>query len=445
MISHSSFAASICSDLAAHTCAPGEKHDGTGTTKLAEPLAFMNQEFDRIRPRLAADFTKLISDSPDLRGLAIKAYGFNNEEACKSTSRSSNCIGLIVDRLIESYKLIEFKGLLMNSASFFTGDSFATNKLLEDAKYQKVVSRIAAEQVKLVPKSLLERVEKVMFPQVKSLLVARIRSLSIDETTRSQIIKKLEAVDFEIGDCYTQSKEISISPAFAPDAFYEPNRNSFYICLGFFKASDSEFNIAYIMAHELAHSLDPCQITDGENTAPIAQRKSDPEVDDTYLKKNFLKCLRSEDSVAAKRTGPDFVPFPSGAADYRVYNDTARLCARDNLNEAVPDWFAAEVIGEYAEKYLPNLSKEQKAAGFSNILRATCNETIAPGAQHLPSNSRINGILLVQPKIRQQMGCAAEAPKRYCDIDDPSSLLEKPKKEKPQKRGPEKSKNKAVK
>ncbi len=443
----SSFAASICTDLAAHTCAQREPDDGTGKSKLVDPLSFINSELARIRPRLVTEFTKLISGSTgaELRALAIQAFNFEEEKACLPSSNNSNCVSLLVDRMIESYKLKEFGREVMSDAYFFSGDSIATGRLLSDTRYFAVVKKIAEEQKALVPQTLLENIEKNIFPKTKDLLKARIKSMSISSAQKVAMLEKIDSATYEGANCESLQDDASgIAPAFIPNAFYNPETNSFQFCLGYLRISDSEFNIVHTIAHELSHSIDPCRISEGDIVAPASQRKSDAKVDDTYLKKNFLKCLRSKESIGAKRLQDD-TPMPMSATEALVYNDTHRLCGGDELNEAVPDWFAAEVVAEYSEIYFKNLTRTQKQAGFANILRPTCNETRFDGSQHPKSTDRLNGLILVQPKIRTEMGCVGDAPKRYCDIDNPASLVAHPKKEKPLKHGSQKSKNKAVK
>ncbi len=441
IISHRSYAVSICSDLAAHTCAKGEPSDGTGKTKLIDPLGFVNAEIARIRPRLVSDFKFLISGTygAELRALAIQAYNFEDENACKPPNNNRNCISLIVDRMIESYKLKEFGPEVMSDASFFSGDSFATGKLMIDERYLSVVSRIAEEQKSLVPSALLTKVEKEIFPKTKELLKSRIRSMSIKPAEKTRMLEKIEATKYDGSDCSEVTDTTGIAPAFLPNAFYNPAKNSFKFCLGYFRASDSEFNIVHTIAHELSHSIDPCQFSDGSSIAPFTQRKSNAEVEDTYLRKNFLSCLRSKHSVGAKHLRDD-TPMPISSTESLVYNDTQRLCGGDELIEAVPDWFAAEVLADYSESYFEKLTKKQKQRGFSNTLRATCRETRNDGSQHPKSRDRINGLLLVHPKIRAQMGCIGDAPKRYCDIDNLESL-----KAKPLKSGFKETNNKAVK
>ncbi len=444
--SQRSLAVSICSDLAAHTCAEGQPNDGTGTSVLSDAVGYYNYQINRLDPRIKSNFVSMLSGDKAkvLRSNALVAYGFEQEPACVPSSDTEKCLSLLGDQLIETYKVQEF-GRNFLSGFYMPVNAEAVLKIVGSDEYKALAKKLLDEQNNSIPKARLDKIEKVIFPRTKALLIARIQSLPIGERDRARMLSKVESIRYRGLDCLMSGADqmTEIARAFIPNAQYDPTQNSFGICGGYLNMSTSEFNLVHTIAHEISHSIDPCNFSERNKVAPLKNRISNERVDDTYLRKNFLRCLRSKDSAEAK-TFDEFQADATIEDGERVYNDTARYCGSEQSGETVADWFAAEIVGEYSEKHFATLSKDQKQIGIANILRPACYEN-RPDQNHPGTTNRLNGILLVQPKIRSQMGCVGDAPKRYCDIDNPASLQGNLPKEKPLKSGSQKSKNKAVK
>jgi hypothetical protein len=442
IFANQSIAASICSDLAAQTCAQGEHNDGTGVSSLTAPFDFMNSEILRINPKLKIEFSRILSGNAgaDLRQLAITAYKFEQEPDCQNTGDNVNCLDLISDQMFNTYIARQFGGVSQTRVAL-SNSALAELHLVSDLRYLQIEKSIADEQKALVPKSIIKNIEQNVYPKVLALLKARIRSLPIAHKQKNSILNKIGSVKFAGADCTAVGAANSqLAQAFLPNAFYNPENNTFAFCLGYLRISTSEFNIVHTIAHELSHSIDPCSISSKTSVVPVSKKFSNTKIDDSYLRKNFISCLRSSRSAGAKHFQDD-APLATNPAEGSAYNDTARLCGKDQINETVADWFAAEIVSEYSENHLTNLSVAQKQAGFANIMRPTCLEVLETEDRHPSAVDRINGILLTQPKLRAQMGCDGDVPnKNYCSLDNPELL-----KEKPLKSGSESEKNRAVK
>jgi hypothetical protein len=100
------------------------------------------------------------------------------------------------------------------------------------------------------------------------------------------------------------------------------------------------------------------------------------------------------------------------------------FCSNDQIGESFADWMAAEVLPNYMEQNY-KLTTQQYQYGYGNARRLICriSENASQsrannGDDHPLIEDRINRILLMNPKVRQQMGCAPSVSDRvYCDAD----------------------------
>ena len=226
-----------------------------------------------------------------------------------------------------------------------------------------------------------------------------------------------------------------------------------------------------MIAHELAHAIDPCYITKGpsDTSFKYPKGKTYEETQEFYPVPSLISCLRGENSVGARASMLEqtntygessdlgWPPSPN-VEDYRekseikvikvssdmgstensgdlVPNDQgdpvfSSFCNSDQINETVSDWWAAEVLTEYMADHHKDLKPRQFRNGYSNVFRGDCagppmlqntgghdhGAYYGSFAVHPPMKSRINNLLLVNPRIRKQMGCQGKHQKFvYCD------------------------------
>jgi hypothetical protein len=205
------------------------------------------------------------------------------------------------------------------------------------------------------------------------------------------------------------------------------------MCRGYFNNSTSEFSLAHTIAHELAHSIDPCSLSLGQQDSRIHYplQATQGEVEKTYPLSGVLGCLRSGNSVRAQQKWANpgkhpETPFVTNVMSFPFCNRS------DQVTESVADWFAAEVLPTYISRHFPKLTPTQLQDGYSNVWRDDCSipkgfpsyEYLNPPApssysdideEHPPLAVRVNRILLVNPEIRKQLGCTRPHSKNiYC-------------------------------
>src|SRR5262249_12462577 len=84
------------------------------------------------------------------------------------------------------------------------------------------------------------------------------------------------------------------------NAFYNPYAPGIYVCGGFGVGNLSEFRLAQAIGHELAHSIDPCNLASGPRDFSFHYKgKTLKEAQEEYPVHGLLKCLRGLRSVGA--------------------------------------------------------------------------------------------------------------------------------------------------
>ncbi len=278
----------------------------------------------------------------------------------------------------------------------------------------------------------------------------------------------MDAIEYKGTDChklttYRGSDSPSLARIFIPNAYYDEAANTFRYCNGYLLHNQSEFAMATTIAHELAHSIDPCWIAQGPSdytfkySAPTDIERSENE----FPFKNLIQCLRSKESVGAERLsnaplmpaappkpGPP-KPAPPKPISHDIKTDRipdtddwestvknasnasekgsvikSPFCKEDQIGESFSDWVSAELLPQYIASNFPDLSTDQYRIGFSNAHRGECSLRHPKRSRdsvrlHPPWEKRTDKILLVQPEVRKKMGCAEEPPDGsvYCKVD----------------------------
>ena len=176
----------------------------------------------------------------------------------------------------------------------------------------------------------------------------------------------------------------------------------------------SEFQIAFVIAHELSHSIDPQGIQSGPSdyaltyATPKAGQATGPAATIAFIQNQYplpktLACLRTKESVGAS-LHPLF-GWKQGAFSY------------DQITETFADWMGAETLAAYAATELARLTPQQKRMGFANAMRGFSFAPRSGWEVHPNWDVRANRILMVNPEVRKQMGCVnpIPAPAVYCD------------------------------
>ena len=375
----------VCTNLSAQTCAEGERNDGTGVSLLADSKEFVRQEFKRMEPLMNETFGAMLNtpQGAKLKTLAADACRLG---AAPTSSQLVACFGRLYRTTEENPQLGNLYDENSSEAKLFNAE-FAL-QLVQEPTYLKAANEVSRRNLITIPQDLVTKIEKQIFPDVQEILKKRISRLPIDEQTRAALTKKISTIKFGGIQCQPDSfldgtiinYSTRLGESLFPNAHYDNNQNRFEICPAFLRYTTSEFDLAATIAHELAHSIDPCRMGGGPmeiSKRSIANAKSDKEIENEYLRKNFISCFRSPASIGAKEFRPIDPPV-EGADEDMIADDLNRLCHDDQINETISDWFAAEALAEYIPmrnaRVRPPLTEAQVRTGVSNVYRTFCSK-----------------------------------------------------------------------
>lgn len=448
----------LCSDLATFTCAVGEYDDGTGVSQGREALVRTQAEARaRAETRLRQGFTEVLGNPEKayFREIALGVSGLRGAPDCRN-STSSRCVELLARSLTEKSlnRIFPPEGGMGFPMPPMGGNFQELSYLISSPDFLEVESAEAMRlRGELTDPAFTQKISTEIFPEVRRQLVSVLSSRITDPRLRENLLMKINAIRFEGSDCEMGGGlggGPSLSGILTPNAFYNSQSNTFRFCNGFLIADRSEFKIANVIAHELAHAIDPCNIANGPASVTFQYQASErPAMEAENPFAPVLACLRSPESVGAKipsMTNPwglgiGLPPSPEGGEGEEsapkeespegslggVFDMGAGpalnpFCGGDQIGESFSDWLAAEVTPRYMRARHPRLTQDQFRNGYSNIFRGMCPQPSAnpmmgmgPGV-HPEVRDRVNKIILAQPEIRRQMGCQDDpAPvPRYC-------------------------------
>ena len=157
----------------------------------------------------------------------------------------------------------------------------------------------------------------------------------------------------------------------------------------FFYSSKSVFNLVFTIAHELAHSIDPCEARNARLSFPSYDR-----IKGCFLRNGF---------IATRKTRSE--------------------CGKnDQLSEIFADWIAVQITVDAIAVLGAQFTAEQKLNAAMNSVRDLCDEEDSSVELdfefHPRPEVRINQIFGMNPAVRNIVGCqpVAEAPP-YCSFE----------------------------
>jgi hypothetical protein len=430
----------LCQDLYRLSCAAGEYDDGTGISQGGSSLEDKVASFKtQASTLLKAKYENLLSegDSAYVRELALAAYGLKDTSFCEAAT-SKTCISLLAKNMAD-----------LSLKRMFAQNTYAYGKavqapgvqdldlLVSNSRFKEAEKAVSQDMQKKIKSLTIDekKISDEIFPKVKSLIIDLIEKRVADPATKDLLRKKISSITYNGSSCGVTGafdSGPSLTALLVPNAFYDPNANSFQFCNGFLLMSNSEFMLAHVIAHELSHSFDPCWITKGPSTTAFTYPSLDLKTsEETYPFKDVISCLRTPESVEAKSAedlmksmqssygggmgGSVPMGYGIGSAPQVVHP----LCAGDQLGEALPDWIATEILPTYIADRFPNLTPSQRQIGYSNVWRSSCvpaGTPLNPMDPHIETQHRVNRLLILNPLVRKQMGCPDVLPAgtRYC-------------------------------
>lgn len=173
------------------------------------------------------------------------------------------------------------------------------------------------------------------------------------------------------------------------DVYYErgpEDRLKLKVGGGFILSSKSWFNLVFTIAHELAHSVDPCELRAIRFFLPAYDR-----LEACFIQSGLVRTHRSR-----------------------------QVCAEhDQFSEAFSDWLAVQVAVDSLNHYSTEFDHSSILNAARNSVRDLCEQEAfeSDTTFHPPPQVRIELIYGRNPEIRQLLGCSptprAEA---YCDF-----------------------------
>jgi len=434
--------ARVCDDLFKFTCAPGNYDDGTGTARRLgseETLPL----FGKLRRQSHNLFRKELAkpDASYFRKIVLSATGLTAAPACGvvDNTPSDECLDLMAEGASElQIRFLSVGAPQLGDSDYKMGKVKDVHFLLGTDEYKGISEKLIADARDFAQSQAVEKkIENEVFPSIKEMLAKRVSELVVNPEVRKKLVAKILAIKFKGQDCSTDvTEQKTISAVLLANAFYNPLQNSFRYCSGINVSSTSAFTQAFVIAHEIAHSVDPCNVAVGPsdfsfNYPPNLSAK---EAERKFPIGNFLSCLRKKNSVGAVASviRPPFsadsggsgygtmgYEYPKAPSSEPTGPKFDSFCANDQIGESFCDWLAMEVVPEYIAKKFPQLTQTQRRLGYSNMFRLMCGNDAPFGFDVHPAiEDRVNGLALVQPQIRRQMGCSESPSNRiYCPAE----------------------------
>lgn len=435
LFSYSAKAVDRCEQIPSLTCAPGTLNDGTASVSVTpsveeKMLGILNEK----KPKIYEDFLRnLATAQPYEVQYALSATGAGATEECESVlaggEMTQPCRQLVATGLTDRV-LVDLR-----SGSDSEENQQRLAGALEDeyplrqtALYQNTLERFNEQLANEMGRPQVEqRLREEIFPKTLSYLKDVISKNVPDPAARQKLLTKISAIRFAGMDC-SQNSSGGLYSEFESNAFYDGVANQFFFCKGYEKFGLSDFNAVHTIAHELAHSIDPCNIQTGPSFFRFNYQGTNPqELEAQYPFPNLIACLRDSRSVGANAGGqntstddPMAMPDPSSEPD-----PSPSFCTEgEQIGESFCDWIGTEVLTRFAQNEWKKLSQRQFQNGVANIWRSACQ----PGAginssptqgEHPPTGLRLTKLILTHPYIRQRLDCGEMNPSRdiYCNAD----------------------------
>ncbi len=431
----------VCNDLHRLTCAPGTYDDGTGTATNTSYLSNKSSDLQKkMIEKSKIEFYKILLDPDNVyfRKSVLSATGLSESPQCQAADKKPNaeCLNLMAEATADILANQQFNPYERMSREKYSSRSISDTTYVTDSPlFKKVQDGLTADlRGGLNEVAINKKIQNIIFPQVKSTILAKIDLMVSDPALRDSLKDKIKAIQYIGSDCSKDyGAENSIPGILVSNAFYNPAQNTFKYCLGMGVQNTSEYQLAFVIAHELSHSIDPCGISRGPSDFAFKYKSNldRAKAEQEFPFNGVIGCLRSDKSVHAIFQGQVQQNGYSGAqvAQSNIpVNKDPLFCQNDQITESFADWMAAEILPDYMEKNHPQLTVQQKRIGYSNIWRGACQSATSSAAMaamssaldpHPSQEARTNDIILMQPKIRTQMGCPPTVPDRvYCSINN---------------------------
>lgn len=420
----------MCQDLAKYACSNNTYDDGTG---IVEPESIENnlkkaqKTFTAISNEMN-NLVKKISGSQAEKDY-LAAFGLDQDDCFVNEKRSDQCTKALVKSLTEvTYKIYD---LTLNNKKINIDlqnkNSFSDILyIIEEKNFSESLKKIDENLIKPDNSKKLEQVKKNYLPKAKKILIEQVKKLPINtEQNKEKLIAKINAVEYSTAPCLSDE----LAEQQFVNAMYIPAKRDVSLCAGLLNNS-SVFSIVYILAHEISHSIDPCNISLSTSNSRIDYKGTYQfEMDNEFPIQNLISCLRSENSIQAMPNRAKDQPLNLPKYDYCNFNaNETPGYQEDQIGESFSDWMAVNTLVEFMKDYESSGATINWKNGILNTFKPICkNQTTYFLKNHYESAhpstlNRINKLLLPHPFIQDKLGCKPGVTKSiYCDPTKPNN------------------------
>ncbi len=183
------------------------------------------------------------------------------------------------------------------------------------------------------------------------------------------------------------------------DVFYErtfEGKTRLRVGGAYLMAAKSWFNMVYTVAHELAHSIDPCEMRSAHLSYPAYDRLG--------------ACFLQNGLIEARKM-------------------RLECGENDQLSETFADWVAAQIAARALSDYATEFHKKDLEAAAINSVKDLCDQEEdlkELDVEHHPHpRTRIEEIFSKNPRIHELFGCPDVSGPAYCSFEwvaPPSSV-----------------------
>ncbi len=151
----------------------------------------------------------------------------------------------------------------------------------------------------------------------------------------------------------------------------------------------SWFNRVFTLAHELAHSIDPCELRNIHFSLPAYDRLS--------------ACLMSQKIIS-------------------VTKNRSECAENDQLSETFADWIAVQITSKALKKFATEFDHEQILHAVTNSVKDLCEQeeflNEMDNTLHPRPEIRIEKVFGLNPIIQEILGCQpSTSAEVYCDFN----------------------------
>jgi hypothetical protein len=436
----------VCEDLKPLVCSNANRDDGTGISKRIENYEIKKlMDIDVLSKKNVEKFKAVLLDpkNSEFREITFAALPFDRKTCPTPDSLiKENCANTFSFEMADMIDSENVGTSLVGKDAKRVAANYQKNlrnvmRLMNTQDYQTISADAYTDLMNLNKRPDQEKkIKEDIFPKVKEIMLQKVQNLNIDIEIKERMIKQLQKVEFGGFECLKNPRTPMkyLNSQYLPHVSLNHMPNERYeieLCRGISSFNESEFSLSFLLAHEIAHAFDPCNLDslkDSQNSDK--EIKTVTDLDNQYPLSQMLSCLRNPKSVGALNK-IDYCKniakkpeFQDNQCEFQKQKPVSHCNGSgfnksDQIGEAVSDAFAAEVMAEFVKQRHPNLTPEQWRTGVSNLLPEAeeCGKRATSLFDEHPATiSRYNKIVLAHPKIRTQMGCPEKSPNKiHCD------------------------------